>query len=145
MTIKVNMVHTLQFEALRALAWSPYTKGSGAKSGAFSCHLLGPKRNENELDRRLQMSDSPMGYNIRPADKKGLSKVGYSGQASKRLSITLPPDQIAYLQAQAEASGISFAEAARRAIARDAYLQQELRNGASLFVKTNDGLYELIP
>ena len=84
-----------------------------------------------------------MGYSKKPANQKSLSKVDSSGQASKRLSITLPPDQIAHLEAKAEASGISFAEAARRAIARDAYLQEELRNGASLFIKTKDGLYEL--
>lgn len=89
------------------------------------------------------MDGSPMGYSKRSANQKSLSKVDSSGQASKRLSITLAPDQTAYLQAEAEASGISIAEAARRAIARDAYLQEELRNSASFFIKTKDGLYEL--
>lgn len=86
-----------------------------------------------------------MGYSAKPSDQKSLSKADSSGQPSKRLSITLPPDLIAHLEEEAAALGISFAEAARRAIARDAYLQEELRNGASLFVKNDDGLYELTP
>ncbi|GBE91917.1 ribbon-helix-helix protein, copG family [Nostoc cycadae WK-1] len=61
-------------------------------------------------------------------------------EGSQRLSVTLPQSSYNQLVQFAEARGISIAEAARRAIRRDNFIQSLLQEkGGRLMIETPDG------
>lgn len=64
---------------------------------------------------------------------------------SKRMSISLPPDIAELLEFLANTQGISQNEALRKAIATEAYIQQEIREGSTVLIqKSNKTLKEVV-
>ncbi|WP_346293955.1 ribbon-helix-helix domain-containing protein [Sphaerothrix gracilis] len=63
----------------------------------------------------------------------------------KRMSISLPADIAGLLEFLAETQGISQNEALRRAIATEAYIQQEIQEGATILIqKPNKQIKEVV-
>lgn len=63
----------------------------------------------------------------------------------KRMSVSLPGDIAGLLKFLADTQGISQNEALRKAIATEAYVQQEVREGSTILVqKSNKEIREVV-
>ena len=63
----------------------------------------------------------------------------------KRMSVSFPPDIASLLEFLADSQGVSLNEALRKAIATEAYIQQEIREGSTILVqKSNKEIREVV-
>jgi Ribbon-helix-helix protein, copG family len=77
--------------------------------------------------------------------KNLLSKDSANATSTKRMSVSLSGDAARLLEHLAEAQGITQNEALRKAIATEAYLRQEMEQGAKVLLqKSNKEIREVV-
>ena len=76
---------------------------------------------------------------VRDTERKNVSiKDSANATSMKRMSVTLSGDAARLLEYLAEAQGITQNEALRKAIATEAYLRQEMEQGAKVLLQKSD-------
>ena len=62
----------------------------------------------------------------------------------KRMTIFLPENLVKHLEWLAEVQGISQAEAIRKAIATESFMQREINQGSKVLIETEGGVKEVV-
>lgn len=75
---------------------------------------------------------------VRKNEQSNSSKDSASATSTKRMSVTLSGDAARMLEYLAESQGITQNEALRKAIATEAYIRQELDQGAKVLLQKPD-------
>ena len=62
----------------------------------------------------------------------------------KRMTIFFPENLVKHLEWLAEVQGISQAEAIRKAIATESFMQREINQGSKVLIETEGGVKEVV-
>lgn len=101
------------------------------------------------MPRKLSGKTSREGNNSLQADDASASltknQAPVDSPKVKRMSVSLPADIAGLLEFLADVQGVSQNEALRKAIATEAYLQQEIREGSTVLIqKSNKDIKEVV-